>query len=153
MSTRIQPVYPINMYYLINHLARLRVNFIMMSTSQMRPEKLTDLPNVTQWQVAGIITPRHVLRIMLITTSQICVCVSVCVCMLSRLQFFVTPWTVAHQPPLLMEFSRARILELVAISHSKGSSWSRDQTRISCVSCIGRQILNHLAPPSQIYHS
>ena len=27
-------------------------------------------------------------------------------CMLSHIQLFVTPWTVAHQAPLLMEFSR-----------------------------------------------
>ena len=26
--------------------------------------------------------------------------------MLSRVQFFVIPWTVAHQPPLSMELSR-----------------------------------------------
>ena len=30
----------------------------------------------------------------------------VCMCMLSHIQFFVTPWTVAHQAPLLMEFSK-----------------------------------------------
>ena len=29
-----------------------------------------------------------------------------CVCVLSRVRFFVTPWTVAHQAPLSMEFSR-----------------------------------------------
>ena len=34
--------------------------------------------------------------------------------------------------------SQARILEWVAISFSRRSSWPRDQT---CVSCIGRQIL------------
>ena len=34
----------------------------------------------------------------------------------------------------------ARILEWVAISYSKVSSWTRDQT---CVSCIGRRILYH----------
>ena len=27
-------------------------------------------------------------------------------CMLSRIRIFVTPWTVAHQAPLSMEFSR-----------------------------------------------
>ena len=36
--------------------------------------------------------------------------------------------------------SQARILEWVAISFSRGSSWSRDWT---CVSWIGRQILYH----------
>ena len=37
-----------------------------------------------------------------------CVCVCVCVCVLSRVQLFVTPWTVAHQAPLSMEFSRQK---------------------------------------------
>ena len=38
---------------------------------------------------------------------QVCVCVCVCVCWsLSRVLLFVTPWTVARQAPLSMEFSR-----------------------------------------------
>ena len=40
----------------------------------------------------------------------VCVCVSVymcvCVCMPSHVLLFATPWAVAHQPPLCMEFSR-----------------------------------------------
>ena len=43
------------------------------------------------------------------------------------------------------EISQARILEWVAISFSKGSSWPRDWT---CVSCIGRRIL-HAEPPGK----
>ena len=35
---------------------------------------------------------------------------------------------------------QTRILELVVISHSRGSSWPRDQTYISYVSCIGRGV-------------
>ena len=49
----------------------------------------------------------------------------------------------------------ARILKLVAISSSRGSSRPRDWTCISCVSCIGRQVLYRwatrealLPPPS-----
>ena len=42
-----------------------------------------------------------------------------------------TPWTVAHQAPLLMEILQARILEWVAVPFSKGSSWPRDQTPVS----------------------
>ena len=41
--------------------------------------------------------------------------------------------------------SQARILEWVAISFSRGSSWPRDQTRISCVSCTDRWILYQLS--------
>ena len=36
---------------------------------------------------------------------------------------------------------QTRILKWVAISSSKGSSWPKDWTQMSCVSCIGRQIL------------
>ena len=35
---------------------------------------------------------------------------------------------------------QARILEWVAISSSRGSSWPRDQTCVSCSSCSGRQV-------------
>ena len=40
---------------------------------------------------------------------------------------------------------QARILEWVAISYSRGSSWCRDWTYVSWVPCIGRQILYHCA--------
>ena len=40
---------------------------------------------------------------------------------------------------------QARILEWVAIPFSRGSSQPKDQTRVSCISCIGRQILYHWA--------
>ena len=63
-------------------------------------------------------------------------------CMLSCVQLFVTPWTVACQAPLSMEILQAIILEWVAISSSRGSSPPRDWT---CVSCIGRLILYHWA--------
>ena len=40
-------------------------------------------------------------------------------------------------------FLQARILEWVVTSSSRGPSWPKDQTRVSGVSCIGRQVLNH----------
>ena len=45
--------------------------------------------------------------------------------------------------------SQARILEWVAISSSRGSSWPRDWTNISCVSCIevDSVLLNHGGNP------
>ena len=49
---------------------------------------------------------------------------------------------------------QARILEWVAISPSRGASQLRDQTCISCISGIGRQVLHHRrhpgSPPSTI---
>ena len=50
---------------------------------------------------------------------------------------FVTSWTVAHQAPL----SQARILEWVAISHSRGSSRPRDQTHISAAAAAAAKSL------------
>ena len=44
-------------------------------------------------------------------------------------------WTEAHQAPLHGIFP-ARILEWVAISSSRESSWPRDRSCVSCVSCI-----------------
>ena len=41
---------------------------------------------------------------------------------------------------------QARILEGVAISYSRRSSWPRDQTHVSCISCIGRRILYDCTP-------
>ena len=40
----------------------------------------------------------------------------------------------------VQEILQARILEWVAISYSRGSSWPRDWTRVLCISCIGRRI-------------
>ena len=40
---------------------------------------------------------------------------------------------------------QARILEWVAISFSRRSFQPKDQTGVSCISCIGRQILYHWA--------
>ena len=41
------------------------------------------------------------------------------------------------------EILHARIPEWVAISFSRGSSPPRDQTRVSCIYCIGRRVLYH----------
>ena len=44
---------------------------------------------------------------------------------------------------------QARRLDWGAMPSSRGSSWPRDQTLVSCLSCIGRQILLPLAPPGK----
>ena len=46
---------------------------------------------------------------------------------------------------------QARVLTWVDISSSRGSSWPRDWTHVSCISCIGRWIvyqLHHLGSPN-----
>ena len=46
------------------------------------------------------------------------------------------------------ELVQVRMLQWVAVPSSRGSSPSRDQTCISYISCIGRQVLYHLGSPS-----
>ena len=75
-----------------------------------------------------------------LAAAAVCVYVCVCVCV-HTLSVFQAPWTVALQ---------ARILEWVTISPSRGFSWPKDRTLVSCVSCISRQILypwHHLGSP------
>ena len=73
----------------------------------------------------------------------------------SYVQFFVTSWTVAHQPPLSMEFSKQEYwsglpfpiprnlpnpgIQLMSLASPAlaGRFFS------PCISCIGRQILHH----------
>ena len=66
-------------------------------------------------------------------------CLDVCVCVLSCficVCLFVTLWTVACQALSFHRILQARILEWVAMSSSRGSSWLRDGTCLSCGSCI-----------------
>ena len=63
--------------------------------------------------------------------------------------FFLTPWARAFSELLpgssVHGILQTRILKWGAISYSRGSSQPRSWTCISCVSCIGRQILYHWA--------
>ena len=49
---------------------------------------------------------------------------------LSPVGLFATPWTIAHQAPLSMGFSRQEYQSGLPFP-SRGSSWSRDGTRVS----------------------
>ena len=61
---------------------------------------------------------------------------------LSHAQIFVTPSTVAHQAPLSMGFSRQEYQSGLPFPTPGDLSYSRDQTRVSC---IGKQILYRCA--------
>ena len=65
---------------------------------------------------------------MLVTFAGAVLC---CAYLLSCIWLFATPWTVAHQAPLPMGVLQARILEWVAMSSFRGSSWPRDRTQVS----------------------
>ena len=59
---------------------------------------------------------------------------------------FATPWTVPHQDPLCPWNSPGKNTGVgLPFPTSRGSSWPKNQTHISCISCIGRQILYHCA--------
>ena len=61
----------------------------------------------------------------------------VCAYLLSHLVNCSLPGSFVHG------VTQASILEWLAISYSRGSFQPRDWIRVSCISCIGRQILYH----------
>ena len=63
-------------------------------------------------------------------------------CMLSRVWLFATPWIIAQQALLSMEFSRQGYWSGLPFPPPR-SSRPRDWIGNSCVSCIGRWILYH----------
>ena len=65
------------------------------------------------------------------------------VCVLGHVQLFVAQWTVAHQASLPVGFSGQESWSGLPFPPPGQSSRPRHQTRISCVSCIGRWILCH----------
>ena len=68
---------------------------------------------------------------------------------LAALNYFSPVWFCADpmdcSPPgsSVHGILQAGILEWVAMPSSRGSSWSRDQTQVSYVSCTGGQVLYH----------
>ena len=76
--------------------------------------------------------------------SPFLTCRFVCVCLFSPsvISDFSDPMDCSPPDSFVHGISQAWILEWVAISFSKGSSWLMDRTHISC---IGRWILYHWA--------
>ena len=67
-------------------------------------------------------------------------------CMLSHfscVQLYVTLWTVAHQAPLSMEFSRQEYWGGNAMPSARGSSQSRDWTCISYIASIAGRFFTY----------
>ena len=57
-------------------------------------------------------------------------------------QVFVPLWAVPARFPCLWDCP-GKNTEWVAISSSRRSSWPRNWTQVSCISCIGRLVLYH----------
>ena len=79
------------------------------------------------------------------TSMSVCACV--CVQSVGHLQLFATPGIVACQAPgsSVHGILWGRILDWVAIPFFRVSSPPRDQTCVSYILCIGKQILYHWA--------
>ena len=56
---------------------------------------------------------------------------------------FAPPWSVAHQAPLSMGFSRQEHWSGLPLPPLRGSFQPRDWTCVSCISCIGRRNRYH----------
>ena len=72
------------------------------------------------------------------------VCVCVCTCVLSCVQLLAIPWTVAHQAPLSMEFSRQEYWSGLPFP-SPGYLPDLGIKTSSPVSCISGQIFSYSA--------
>ena len=84
-----------------------------------------------------------------------CVCVCVCVCMRSVVPDSCIPMDCSPLGSSVHGIFQARILKQVAISSSSESSQPRDQTHISCISCIGRFFTTEPPekPQTLLYHA
>ena len=68
-----------------------------------------------------------------------------CCCLVTKSQFFCNSMDCSPPSLSVHEIFQARILELVAISFSRGSFLPRDWTHVSCIAGIGKHILYHWA--------
>ena len=59
------------------------------------------------------------------------------------------PMDCSSPGPYVHGILQGKILEWVAISYSRGASQPRDWANVSCISCIGRQIILPLLPPGK----
>ena len=67
---------------------------------------------------------------------SVCVCVCVCVCVMKVVQSCPTlcdPLDCSLPGSFVHGILQARILKWVAIPFSRGSTWPRDQTQVSCI--------------------
>ena len=75
--------------------------------------------------------------ILVTLATMVCVCVLV----FQSCPILCNPMDCSPPGSSVHGILQARVLEWVAISSSRGSSWPRDQTCVSCISCTGRRIL------------
>ena len=117
---------------------------ILMSLSEALSSSRTGILNNVRhlYYLNWILNVRHLYCLNWIL--HMCVSVCACVCPVTQSCLILChPINCSLPGSSIHGILLARILEWVAISFSRGSSWPRDQTHISCIPCIGRQILYH----------
>ena len=104
--------------------------------------KLCVLLYLTELQQEYGENPSSVVTLSFMFTTA-CVCAYMCVCAHMQSVQLWDPMDCSLPGSSVHEIFKARILEWVAISFSRGSFQPRRGTHLSCVSCIGRQVLDH----------
>ena len=103
------------------------------------------IPSNKKWGLSGSLEkPIGHLRLTVALSFFIYIhCLCVCSSVIHSCQTLYKPMDCSLPGFSVHGISQARILEWVAISFSRASSWPRDQTRFSCFSCTGRWVLYH----------
>ena len=84
----------------------------------------------------GLHVPFWIIVLSRFMPRTVCVCAQLC-------PTLCDPMDCSSPGPSVHGIFQARILEWIAISYSRRSSWPRNQTCVSSISCIGSQILYH----------
>ena len=124
----------------------LSLHYILKGDWAKEPSCLESTFKVTLWEKRGPCQIQiWILALLYYVASE--------VKLLSHVRLFATPWTVAHQAPPSMKFSRQEYWstgeewqQWVAISFSRGSSWTKGRTQVSR---IYRQTLLPSEPPGK----
>ena len=107
-------------------------------TAQNKPVKYILLSHfINTWGKLRLQEIKFLTQVLQSLNDQVYACVLSC---FSRVWLFATPWTIDSSVHGVLQ---ARILEWVAMPASRGSFQPRDQTHVSYVSCIVRQVLCH----------
>ena len=87
------------------------------------------------------------------TAHSHCFTIAVCAVLscYSCVRLFATPGAVVHKAPLSMGLLQAGILDWVALSSSRGPSWPRDWTQVSCGACIACRFFTTEPPGKPVF--
>ena len=111
---------------------------VIIETTHLKPDShillVAHLVLLITLSCSSIAFSSYVIRVRLKNLSNWCMCL--CACLVVQLcPILCDPLDCSPPGSSVHGISQARILEWVSISSSRGSSWPRDWTPVSCVSC------------------